>query len=67
MLKGVISDAKMLYPSHSQGRTSLSISLINIKGAIYFVAFKNKDTVSVNSNKTLKMFLKIQFQIQFIL
>ena len=45
ILKDAISDAEMLYPCHGQGRTSLNISLMNIKGAIYFSAFNKKATV----------------------
>ena len=44
ILKDAIPDAQMLYPCHGQGRTSLNISLINIKGAIYFSAFNKKAT-----------------------
>ena len=45
ILKDAIPDAQMLYPCHGQGRTSLNISLMNIKGAIYFSAFNKKATV----------------------
>ena len=44
ILKDAISDVEMLYPCHGQGRTSLNISLMNIKGAIYFSAFNKKAT-----------------------